>query len=245
MNTSRQSLFNRRLAILLAGMLLIAGATLALLPGTGHAQSACALPARLQVGDAVEVVDGTANNLRQWAGLSAPLLSLKMPPGAVWYVQEGPVCVDGINWYQVAAYDADGWTAEGEPGAGYYLMRTDLQPSEGCYSDRLAVGMRVQVGDTQRQHVRARPSVNAPRSAWLYPGVPVTIMDGPRCANGWVWWNVRDDSGRIQGWASEGNGPAVPWLVPAWGSASGGSSGDAAPTPCWAWWTAATAAGPP
>ena len=103
-------------------------------------------------------------------------------------------------------------------------MRTDLQPIEGCYSDRLDVGMRVQVGDPKPQRVRTRPSVNAPVSVWLNPGVPVTIVDGPRCANGWVWWNVRDDSGRIQGWTSEGDGPAVPWLVPAWDNGSGGAS---------------------
>lgn len=90
-----------------------------------------------------------------------------------------------------------------------------IDPYEGCYSERLAVGMRVMVGDTQRQHVRQAASKNAANLGWLYPGVPVTILDGPRCASGWVWWYVRDGRGRIQAQERPSNGPAVPWLVPA------------------------------
>lgn len=222
MIAGRNSLSLRHSVILTAITLLIVAIMLAWLPGVSQAQARCPLPARLQVGDAVEVIGNRPNRLRTGPGLGYAVKNLTVAPGVVWYVQQGPVCANGINWYQVAAYDAEGWTAEGEPGAGYYLRRTDLQPSEGCYSDRLAVGMRVQVGDQQRQHVRARPSVNAPRTAWLYPGVPVTILDGPRCANSWVWWYVRDNSGRIQGWTSEGDGPTRPWLVPVEGDGSGG-----------------------
>lgn len=208
----------RRPLSLMAIILLAAAVMLAWPPSASHAQAACPLPPRLQIGDAVEVIDGTANRLRTGPGLGYSVLSMRMAPGNVWYVQAGPVCNNGIHWYQVAAYDAAGWTAEGVPNAGYYLMRTDLQPIEGCYSERLAVGMRVMVGDTQRQRVRQAASKNAANLGWLYPGVPVTILDGPRCASGWVWWYVRDDSGRIQGWTAEGDGPAVPWLVPTWGS---------------------------
>lgn len=225
MHSANNALSHRLPLILLAAIALLIVA--AAMPGASHAQSSCPLPPRLQAGDAVELIGTRPNRLRAGPGLSYAVKSLSIEPGVVWYVQQGPVCANGIHWYQVAAYDAEGWTAEGQPGAGYYLTRTDLQPIEGCYSDRLAVGMRVQVGDGQRQHVRQSASRNAAHVAWLYPGVPVTILDGPRCASGWVWWYVRDDSGRIQGWTSEGDGPAVPWLAPVWGSGSGG----AAPTP--------------
>lgn len=179
-----------------------------------QAQARCPLAPRLQAGNAVQLVGSRANRLRTAPSLSAPLLTMRIQPGVVWYVQSGPVCADGIHWYQVAAYDVMGWTAEGEAGAGYYLQTTDLQPQEGCYSDRLAVGMRVAVSDTQRQRVRTRPSINAPVSAWLYPGTPVTILDGPRCANNWVWWYISDDNSRVVGWTPEGDGPATPWLTP-------------------------------
>ena len=218
------SISQRWLAVVLTLLVLL---TSVLLPHAAQAQAACPLPVRLQVGDAVELIGNRPNRVRTGPGLSYAVKSLSIEPGVVWYVQQGPVCANGINWYQVAAYDVEGWTAEGEAGRGYYLTRTDLQPIEGCYSNRLAVGMRVQVGDGQRQHVRQSASKNAAHVAWLYPGTPVTIMDGPRCAGGWVWWYIRDDSGRMEGWASEGDGPARPWLVPAWG----GGSGSAAPTP--------------
>lgn len=53
------------------------------------------------------------NRLRTGPGLGYSVLSMRMAPGNVWYVQAGPVCNNGIHWYQVAAYDAAGWTAEG------------------------------------------------------------------------------------------------------------------------------------
>lgn len=212
--TSQFNRFIRRsLWLLTAAALLLSVAALGS-ASTAQAQARCTLAPRLQVGDAVELTGTRANRLRSGAGLSYPVLSLRVQPNTVWYVQSGPVCADGINWYQVAAYDVMGWTAEGEAGAGYYLQRTDLQPQEGCYSDRLAVGMRVAVSDPKAQRVRPRPSTLAPVSAWLYPGVPVTIMDGPRCANNWVWWYVSGDDGRLLGWTPEGANRTTPWLAP-------------------------------
>lgn len=228
MNPSKNTPSLRRPAMLLATvLLLLAAAAQALSPATSHAQADCPLPARLQVGDAVEVIDGTANRLRQGPGLAYGKLGLSIVPGDVWYVLQGPVCADGINWYSVGAYDAGGWTAEGQPGRGYYLGRTNRLPGgEGavtpvCASDRLSAGMRVMVGDGRNQRVRRQPSKAAREIAWLAPGVPVTLVDGPSCADGWIWWYIRDDSGRIQGWTAEGDGH-TPWLVPAWASSATG-----------------------
>ncbi len=219
MSTSTRSISSLGLTVMLSALMLLCSV---LLPSAVQAQPVCPLPARLQVGDGVEVIDGVANNLRSGPGLAYARLPQRMVPGDVWYVQAGPICADGIHWYQVAAYDFAAWTAEGQPGRGYYLGRTDRLPNHGgssavCASERLSVGMRAMVGDQRRQHVRQAANKNAAHSAWLYPGVPVTILDGPRCADGWIWWYIRDDSGRIQGWTSEGDGPARPWLVPTWG----------------------------
>lgn len=219
MSTSPRSISSLGLTVMLSALMLLCSV---LLPSAVQAQPVCPLPARLQVGDGVEVIDGVANNLRSGPGLAYARLRQRMVPGDVWYVQAGPICADGIHWYQVAAYDFAAWTAEGQPGRGYYLGRTDRLPNHGgssavCASERLSVGMRAMVGDQRRQHVRQAANKNAAHSAWLYPGVPVTILDGPRCADGWIWWYIRDDSGRIQGWTSEGDGPARPWLVPTWG----------------------------
>lgn len=203
------------LAAMLGILLVMSGA---LLPQTVQAQGACALPARLKVGDAVEVISGAANRLRSGPGLSYGKLAVNVKPGAVWYVQQGPVCADGINWYRVAAYDAEGWTAEGQAGYGYYLGRTKRSPQEGattvsCASARLQVGMVVAVSDGVRQRVHREARKSSPQTAWLYPDAPVTLVKGPVCADGWVWWYISGDGGRLTGWTSEGDGPKA-WLAP-------------------------------
>lgn len=225
-------------ASLLAMMLVILPLMLgALLPKTAQAQGACALSARLKVGDAVEVISGAANRLRAGPGLSYGKLAINVKPGEVWYVQGGPVCADGINWYRVAAYDAEGWTAEGQVGAGYYLGRTNRSPQEGaaasCASRRLKVGMVVAVSDGVRQRVHREARKSSPQTAWLYPNAPVTLVKGPVCADGWVWWYISGDGGRLAGWTSEGDG-AKAWLAPVaagQGKASSGVGAGAAIAP--------------
>lgn len=226
---------NRVSVPLLAAVLVLAPLMLgALLPKTAQAQRACTLPARLKAGDAVTVISGAANRLRSGPGLNYGKLPLNIKPGEVWYVQQGPVCADGIHWYRVAAYDAEGWTAEGEAGSGYYLGRTNRLFQEGattvaCASDRLKVGMVVAVNDGVRQRVHREARKSSPQTAWLYLNAPVTLVKGPVCADGWIWWYV-SDGGRLAGWTSEGDGPKV-WLAPVAarkGAASTASATDAA-----------------
>jgi hypothetical protein len=47
----------------------------------------------------------------------------------------------------------------------------------------------------------------------IYPGETVTILEGPVCANGWVWWKVTSQETGLTGWTSEGDKNAY-WLVP-------------------------------
>jgi hypothetical protein len=78
-------------------------------------------PPRLQIGSAARVVEGRgANNLRSEPDTDAALLGT-LDEGTVFDVTDGPVCVDGYAWWQVAAPPgAAGWTAEGE-GIEYWL----------------------------------------------------------------------------------------------------------------------------
>lgn len=203
-------------------MALVTAGVVALNPVPGLAATteaaavACRLAPRLHVGDAVTLVKGQPNRIRQAPGLAAARTAFRISAGEVWYVLAGPVCQDGMNWFQVGQGDAVGWTSEGTPAEGYYLGRIDEVPAVGgqvCASERLAAGLQVMVGDSQRQQVRAGARKSAARVAWLSPRVPVTITDGPRCADGWVWWYVSNANGTVKGWTSEGDGPNI-WLVP-------------------------------
>jgi len=44
------------------------------------------------------------------------------------------------------------------------------------------------------------------------------IIDGPKCADGWVWWRVRSQYDGLEGWTSEGEQPIgedpIYWLEP-------------------------------
>ena len=162
---------------------------------------ACRLAPRLHAGDAVTLVKGQPNRIRQAPGLAAARTAFRISAGEVWYVLAGPVCQDGMNWFQVGQGDAVGWTSEGTPAEGYYLGRA-TSPVTGetagvCkanYATRLAVGMEVSVGDGVRQRIRPQPRKSAAEIAWLPPGQAVKIVGGPTCADGWIWWKIANSA---------------------------------------------------
>lgn len=65
------------------------------------------------------VIDTTANNVRDQASTSAPLIGV-LAPGSTFDVLEGPVCADGYAWFRVQNADVTGWTVEGD-ATSYWL----------------------------------------------------------------------------------------------------------------------------
>jgi hypothetical protein len=79
----------------------------------------CPLPPRLSLGDTVIVSPGVPNRLREAPNTSSPVLG-QLPAGTVMQISGGPVCSEGINWYEVTGTEWIGWTAEGDNGV-YWL----------------------------------------------------------------------------------------------------------------------------
>ena len=79
-----------------------------------------ALPARLVVGNSgVVSTNTTPNNVRSEAATGSAIGQLQ--PGEDFQVLAGPVCVDGMYWWQIDNYHGlVGWTAEGV-GTEYWL----------------------------------------------------------------------------------------------------------------------------
>jgi hypothetical protein len=82
---------------------------------------------------------------------------------------------------------------------------------------RLQVGGEAKVagdpGDTPNR-VRTEPDRNAEQIGLLEPGTVVTLLEGPVCADGLVWWRVSEASlPGGEGWTAEGDGSDY-WLVP-------------------------------
>lgn len=61
--------------------------------------------------------------------------------------------------------------------------------------------------------VRAASSREADRLGEVRPGGIVEVQEGPQCANGWIWWKVRERASGLTGWTAEGD-KATYWLVP-------------------------------
>lgn len=61
--------------------------------------------------------------------------------------------------------------------------------------------------------VRSEPGTQAQIVGQIGPGEVIEILDGPGCANDWVWWRIRSQGKGLTGWTSEGDRNAY-WLVP-------------------------------
>ena len=89
------------------------------------------------------------------------------------------------------------------------------EPCPGAYISRLHVEDLAYVSyyPPLANKVRSRPGTNRSEVGKIKPGEEVKIIDGPECANGWVWWKIKSLETNLVGWTSEGDKDAY-WLVP-------------------------------
>lgn len=98
----------------------------AALPGVAQAQPAgeCPLVPRLVVGEGARRLPDDLNNVRETPGLGQTLVG-RLPGGGLVQVVGGPLCRDGLHWWEIEyGYGAGllrGWTAEGDTVEGYWL----------------------------------------------------------------------------------------------------------------------------
>lgn len=74
----------------------------------------------------------------------------------------------------------------------------------GYMTSRLAIGEQGRVEDDSDvpNRVRENPTITAQQLFQLEPGDEFTVINGPRCGNGYVWWQVQSTDGR-SGWTAE------------------------------------------
>jgi hypothetical protein len=80
---------------------------------------------------------------------------------------------------------------------------------------------RLKVGDfafvsfypALRQRIRSSYGTENSILELIPVGTAVKILDGPECADNWVWWKVRVLNSGLEGWTSEGDKDAY-WLIP-------------------------------
>jgi hypothetical protein len=167
------------------------------------------------------------NRLRTGAGRAAPQLG-QIQPGAVVRIIDGPLCADGFSWWLVEIVDSDlrGWTAAGSKSEQWVLpcpnpaaackMSPEIQQAapttahsskqgnndHTCTSNRIFIGLPTQVKEDDLLVVRSEPHTGH-AVGHAGPLSAVTIVDGPACAGGAVWWEVNIPSLNLAGWAAE------------------------------------------
>jgi hypothetical protein len=80
---------------------------------------------------------------------------------------------------------------------------------------RLHVGMQAYVSYVPPLSNRVRSDAGTSERilGYIGPGEEITILDGPACANGWIWWKIRSSESGLTGWTAEGDQSDY-WLVP-------------------------------
>ena len=82
------------------------------------------------------------------------------------------------------------------------------EPCPGLHLSRLHVGDHaiINVESNLGNRVRSAPDrYIGELLGGIAPGYTLWIIDGPECANGWVWWKVRAEDQDLEGWTPEGD----------------------------------------
>jgi hypothetical protein len=179
------------------------------------------------------------NMMRSGAGKNFPSVGYIEVGGWV-KILDFPTCTDdGYVWLNVeSAGSSSSWTAGGHRNTQWVIPcsnpnkkctreKQSLLPTmtpepggskdlaDGCVSDRLAVGQGTQVSPADLLVVRAEPYTGRVLGH-IPPAVVVTVIDGPKCKGGAMWWRLT--SAQISGWAVENllkscpqEGECKPW----------------------------------
>ncbi|MCA9884736.1 MAG: hypothetical protein KC708_17275 [Anaerolineae bacterium] len=131
-------------------------------------------------------------------------------------IVDGPVCNQGLNWWQITGTGNPGWVAEGRRDyeGGYWISAPGTEMRGVCNSTYpFEIGETVDLLYNVRIH-------DAPTSAALTKTVvpyenPVLILAGPQCVDSVRWWYVRAEVVGIvyDGWMAEG-GNEVALMIP-------------------------------
>jgi hypothetical protein len=136
-----------------------------------------------------------------------------------------PVCADdGYVWVKVqSAGSSSSWTAGGRHDAQWIIpcsdpkmkctkkkqtwlptsvpnTKSNSDQGYSCVSDELAVGLDAQVSLNDLLVVRAKPYTGS-ILGHISPAAIVTIINGPKCEGGVIWWKVTYE--QLSGWAVE------------------------------------------
>lgn len=159
------------------------------------------------------VATTTVVNLRQtpgYVGKPANDVVVQVPEGAnLTILSTGPQQVDNLAWWQVRYAPTGqpvrtGWVAHRSP-TGAELLRVVDEDSGGDVSNPFKVGDNVRTTTVVR--MRRSPGHLGKPATDVITDLPansaLTVLGGPRLADGLTWWQLRVTSSGLEGWMAE------------------------------------------
>ncbi|HEX2621250.1 MAG TPA: SH3 domain-containing protein [Phototrophicaceae bacterium] len=173
---------------------------------------------RMAIGQQGKVLPSDPNIMRQTPETRGAYVT-DIPVGGVVTVLDGPRCTGTMTWLQVDYNGQVGWTVEND-GSEYWLEAIDLnaaqataQPTagpsatpeapvnastgintsvtcDGSIPSRLAKGTEGRVLPGAPNNLRADPTVNGAKIGQIPGSETFNVVDGPRCAEGYTWWQA-------------------------------------------------------
>lgn len=160
-------------------------------------------------------IDPLTNHLLSTTDLGAPLTQLIAGYQTIWAVSQQTATLFRI--------DASNGQVVAQIPTGSRLQPTIVpsptprvvvwQPCPEAPTSRLKVGDMAYVTKDPPvpNRVRKDPNKDAEVLGHITPGGSMKILEGPTCAEGWVWWKVKNAD--LEGWTAEGDKETY-WLVP-------------------------------
>jgi hypothetical protein len=162
-------------------------------------------------------VDPADGSIASQVDVGAPVSELKAAGGAIWALSpmSGAIYRIDPKTNQVTAQVVTGSKMAPTPWITPTPILRATRPCDPGPFSRLSVGMRAYTLKDpplpQRLHKEAGKDKD--RAGWIQPGETVKILEGPVCADQWVWWRVETEAGHNIGWAAEGDESGY-WLNP-------------------------------
>jgi len=138
-----------------------------------------------------------------------------VPTGKPSSREQHTLAFDGVNGsvVMVGGYGSDGNWAFSE-GSSQATATPSTNPGCALGFTRLQIGDNTRVTPGLPNRARSAPGIYSDVLTELLPGTVVKVVDGPVCADGYVFWKVESElipGG--SGWTAEGDGSGY-WLEP-------------------------------
>jgi hypothetical protein len=161
-------------------------------------------------------VDAVQRQIFSIINVSANVNEIFAQAGAVWVIGQANATVYRIDTAQNRVV--------GEAVTGSNMPTLTLPPTmtlavyeacSGAPATRLHIGDRARVAmyPYENQRIRKDPNKNSTILTLFRPGTLMKVLEGPECANGWVWWKVQSYTSGDIGWTAEGDANSY-WLEP-------------------------------